>query len=298
MVMLDIPPLSEQEAIAEILGSLDDNIELNRRTNETLEAMARALFKSWFVDFDPVVAKSEGRQPEGMDAETARLFPSSFEDSEIGRVPKGWKVGRLGDALNVIETGFRPTGGIKDITEGVPSVGAESIVGLGRFDYGKTRFVPRPFFEDMSRGHACDGDVLLYKDGGRPGEFEPHITMVGKGFPFSVFCINEHVYRLRVAPELPQSYLFFWLSSDAVMEEMRNRGTGVAIPGLNSTAVRELTLLSPPSANAATFNTCVSSLIDTIFANCNESRHLSAIRDALLPRLLSGELAVPTSKVV
>jgi type I restriction enzyme S subunit len=292
-----LPSVSIQSAIADILGSLDDKIELNRRTNETLEAMARAVFKSWFVDFEPVHAKAKGRQPDGMDAETAKLFPSAFVDSEIGRVPKGWVVGRLGDALNVVETGFRPTGGIKDITEGVPSVGAESIVGLGRFDYGKTRYVPRSFYEDMSRGHACDGDILLYKDGGRPGEFEPHVTMIGEGFPFSEFCINEHVYRLRVAPRLPQSYLFFWLSSDSVMEEMRNRGTGVAIPGLNSTAVRELTLLSPASAITASFDACVSPLIDSILANCNESRTLAIIREALLPRLLSGELAVPLSKV-
>ncbi|MBK8238802.1 MAG: restriction endonuclease subunit S [Deltaproteobacteria bacterium] len=83
------PPLTQQRAIAHILGTLDDKIELNRRMNETLEAMARALFKSWFVDFDPVRAKAEGRQPIGMDAETAKLFPSEFEQSELGEIPKG-----------------------------------------------------------------------------------------------------------------------------------------------------------------------------------------------------------------
>jgi len=83
------PPLPEQRAIARILGTLDDKIELNRRMNETLEAMARALFKSWFVDFDPVRAKAEGREPAGMDAETAALFPDSFEETELGEVPKG-----------------------------------------------------------------------------------------------------------------------------------------------------------------------------------------------------------------
>ena len=86
------PPLPEQRAIAHILGTLDDKIELNRRTNETLEAMARALFKSWFVDFDPVHAKKAGRKPEGMDAETAALFPDDFEDSEMGKIPRGWRV--------------------------------------------------------------------------------------------------------------------------------------------------------------------------------------------------------------
>ena len=87
-----LPPPYEQKAIAHILGTLDDKIELNRRMNETLEAMARAIFKSWFVDFDPVRAKAEGRQPEGMDADTAALFPDSFEDSPQGKIPKGWRV--------------------------------------------------------------------------------------------------------------------------------------------------------------------------------------------------------------
>ena len=90
-----VPPLAEQKAIADILGTLDDKIELNRRMNETLEAIARAIFKSWFVDFDPVRAKMDGRQPEGMDAATAKLFPDSIEDSEIGDLPRGWRISAL-----------------------------------------------------------------------------------------------------------------------------------------------------------------------------------------------------------
>jgi type I restriction enzyme S subunit len=287
-----LPPVSEQRAIVHILGTLDDKIELNRRMNETLEAMARALFQSWFVDFDPVRTKAAGHKPPGLDAETAALFPASFQDSPLGKIPKGWNATILGEVLSVIETGGRPTGGIKDIAEGVPSVGAESIVGLGRFDYGKTRFVPREFFGAMKRGHVLDGDVLLYKDGGRPGEFEPHVTMVGDGFPFSEFCINEHVYRLRTEPAIPQSYLFFWLSSESAMEEMRTRGTGVAIPGLNSTALRALGMLQAPGATLRAFDERVGPLVHRILANCNESHILAAIRDALLPKLLSGEIRV------
>lgn len=90
------PPLDEQKAIAHILGTLDDKIELNREMNQTLEAMARAIFKSWFVDFDPVRAKMEGRQPAGMDAATAELFPDEFEESALGMIPKGWRIGNLG----------------------------------------------------------------------------------------------------------------------------------------------------------------------------------------------------------
>src|SRR5271166_5502585 len=92
---ISLPPISHQRAIAKILGSLDRKIELNRRMNETLEAMARAIFKSWFVDFDPVRAKAAGRQPFGMDAETAALFSESFEDSPLGKIPQGWRVAPL-----------------------------------------------------------------------------------------------------------------------------------------------------------------------------------------------------------
>jgi type I restriction enzyme S subunit len=233
-VLVPIPGV--QRAISAMLGSLDDKIELNGRMKETLQQTARALFKSWFVDFDPVSAKASGRDP-GLPRQLAGIFPNTFVDSELGKIPTGWRVAKLGSLLSVVETGGRPKGGVKDITEGVPSVGAESIVGLGDFDYSKTRFVPRDFFESMNRGHVRDYDVLLYKDGGRPGVYEPHLTMVGDGFPFAELCINEHVYRLRTEPTVPQSYLFFWLTSDSAMEEMRTRGTGVAIPGLNSTAV-------------------------------------------------------------
>jgi type I restriction enzyme S subunit len=262
-----LPSLVEQRAIANLLGTLDDKIELNRRMNKTLRSLAQAIFKSWFI----IAART--------------------------KLPNGWCSKKLGELLSVIETGGRPRGGVREIREGVPSVGAESIVGIGYFDYTKTKFVPRQFFQSMNKGHVQHMDVLLYKDGGRPGEFEPHVTIVGDGFPFSEFAINEHVYRLRTDPALPQSFLYFWLSSDSAMDEMRNRGTGVAIPGLNSTQVRELMVLCPPIDVVTKFDNIVSPFLKRIFANCNESRTLSELRDSLLPRLLSGEisLAGPTS---
>src|SRR5581483_6781639 len=106
---IEVPSLEEQQRIAEILGSLDDKIEVNRRMNETLEAMARAIFKSWFVDFDPVRAKAEGRQPAGMDAATAALFPSAFEDSSLGKIPKGWKCGKLDEFVTILSGGTPKT---------------------------------------------------------------------------------------------------------------------------------------------------------------------------------------------
>ena len=292
-----LPPIDEQKAIAHILGTLDDKIELNRRMNRTLEAIARAIFKSWFVDFDPVKAKAEGRTPVGMDSETAALFADSFQDSPLGPIPDGWRVGVLDEVLAVIETGGRPRGGVRGITEGVPSIGAESIVGLGIFDFSKTKLVPRVFYESMRRGCLLSRDVLLYKDGGRPGEFEPHVSMFGDGFPFTVCAINEHVYRLRTNGLANQAYLYFWLHSDLVMEEMRVKGTGVAIPGLNSTNAKSLTTLIPHPRVLAVFHGFVEPFITAVFRNCNESRTLAAIRGVLLPKLLSGEIRIKDAEL-
>jgi len=290
-VLLALPSVGEQRAIAHILGTLDDKIELNRRMNDTLEAMARALFKSWFVDFDPVRAKAEGRNP-GLPKAIADCFPDRFVDSAWGEIPEGWEVGTLESVLSELEVGGRPRGGVSSYTEGVPSIGAESIVGLGRFDYSKTKYVPRSFFDSMKKGHVKDRDVLLYKDGGRPGEYEPHLTLVGDGFPFSTCAINEHVYRLRAEPTLGQHYLFFWLSSDLVMEEMRIKGTGVAIPGLNSTQVQSLTTLVPPGRITGAFDVIAGRIVARILSACSESRTLATFRDALMPKLISGALRV------
>ncbi len=290
-IEVDLPLLPEQRTIANILGTLDDKIELNRRMNETLETMARALFKSWFVDFDPVRAKAEGRDP-GLPKPLADLFPARLVDSELGEIPEGWEVGVLGNTLDELEVGNRPKGGVSGCSEGVPSIGAESIVGLGIFDYSKTKHVPQEFFEGMTKGHVKSRDVILYKDGGRPGEFEPHVTLFGDGFPFSTCAINEHVYRLRAKSTLGQNFLFFWLSSDLVMEQMRIKGTGVAIPGLNSTQVKSLTTLVPKSDVIRAFDAAVDPWVTRVLASCNESRTVAALRDALLPKLISGELRV------
>lgn len=293
-----VPPSTRwREVIVALLDEIEKRIELNRRMSETLESMARALFKSWFVDFDPVRAKLDGRWQRGqslpgLPGHLYDLFPDHLVDSELGEIPEGWRVGALQDVLAELEVGGRPKGGVAAYTEGVPSIGAESIVGLGIFDYSKTKYVPQEYFDQMTKGHIQSWDVLLYKDGGRPGEFEPHITLFGDGFPFRTAAINEHVYRLRANPDVGQEFLYFWLSSNAVMEEMRVRGTGVAVPGLNSTQVKSLTTLRPPEAVLESFTGQTKLAIASVLAACNESRTLATLRDTLLPKLISGELRV------
>lgn len=285
-----VPTLAEQHAIAHVLGALDDKIDRNRRTNETLESIARAIFKSWFVDFDPVRAKAEGRRPAAIDAATAALFPATFHPSVFGSLPQGWAWTQLGGELELLEVGSRPKGGA--VSDGVPSIGAESIVGLGRFDYSKTKYVPLEFFLRMGRGLVQSGDVLVYKDGGRPGEYEPHVTISGNGFPFERCCINEHVYRVRAKSGVGQPYLYFWLTTTFSLDQMRIRGTGVAIPGLNSTAFRSLPLLLPKHSVCEAFNAFATPLLSAVFQNCKQSRTLTSLRDLFLPKLLSGELRI------
>lgn len=291
---IPIPSLKEQEAIASILGGIDRKIELNQRINWTLEATARAIFKDWFVTFGPTRAKKGGCAPY-LAPEIWRLFPARLDEKGL---PEGWRLTVLNDVLDELETGGRPKGGVSGFTHGIPSVGAESIVGLGVFDYTKTKYVPLEFFNQMNRGHVRGRDVLLYKDGGRPGAFEPHATLFGDGFPFETFAINEHVYRLRAKPRFGQALLYFWLSSEQTMEEMRIKGTGVAVPGLNSTQVRSLTTLvaEPDVTNA--FDGFAEPAISRILANCNEAENLAKLRDLLLPKLMSGEVRIKEAEII
>jgi type I restriction enzyme S subunit len=142
-VPTDWPSLRKQQAIASVLGSLDDKIDLNRRMNETLEAMARAIFKDWFVYFGPTRAKMEGRVPY-LAPEVWSLFPERLDNE--GK-PQGWQLTVLREVLSELEAGGRPKGGVSGYRFGVPSIGAESIVGLGVFDYSKTKYIPQKFFE-------------------------------------------------------------------------------------------------------------------------------------------------------
>ncbi len=282
------PDKTKQTAIASVLGALDQKIELNRRMNETLEFAARAIFRDWLVDFGPTRAKLEGRAPY-LPADIWSLFPDRLDDD--GK-PEGWRIIQLGQLLDVLETGGRPKGGVSSYFTGVPSVGAESITGLGKFDFSKTKFVPENFFNSMNKGHVQSRDVLLYKDGGKPGLFEPHVTLFGDGFPFSKFAINEHVYRMRAVESYGQNCLYFWLSTESVEAEMRIKGTGVAIPGLNSTQVKSLSVVVPNGEIAKQLNLALEPFVTRVLANCNESKTLAATRDFLLPKLMSGEVRV------
>jgi type I restriction enzyme S subunit len=292
-----VPERDLQNSISSVLKCLDNKISANTALSKTLEDIAQTLFKSWFVDFDPVRAKLSGEKPVGMDDVTATLFPDSLEDSELGAIPKGWTVKPLFDFQLEIESGSRPKGGIKGIDEGVPSIGAESINGIGVFDFSKTKYVSEEFFEKMNKGKPRDFDVLLYKDGGKPGEFKPRVGMFGKGFPFERYAINEHVFLLR-SVELGPAFTYFWIRMERTLDILRNRGIKAAIPGINQQDVGTLPVLCPNSELIAKFTELSMPYLELILTLASESLELSRLRDALLPRLISGELQIPEEMLV
>jgi len=295
-MMIPLPPRKEQEGIVSILGTLDDKIELNRKTNETLEAMAKALFKSWFVDFDPVRAKAEGRST-GLPAEISDLFPDSFEDSELGEIPSGWSVVELGDCCLDIESGRRPKGGIdKNLAFGIPSIGAESIAPVGQFDFTKTKWVESAFAESAGKGWIQNFDVALYKDGGKPGEFRPRTALYGDGFPFEKAMINEHVFLLR-SSQLGQPYLYYLFNFDLVLAQIIHKGSSKgAQPGLNQDEVRTSSFVKPTKYLLDIFNRTVEPGIRKQLLFGKECQALSELRDSLLPKLISGEIRIPDAE--
>ena len=287
------PPLPEQRRIARILGTLDDKIELNRRMNRTLEEMARALFKSWFVDLAPVRAKMDGRWRRGqslpgLPADLYDLFPDRLIPSELGEIPAGWEVKALGDELKTLVSGSRPRGGAVDA--GIPSIGAENVNGIGRHDYSKEKYIPEAFFDRMkTKGAAVqNGDVLLYKDGARIGRK----TYLDCGYPYSDCAVNEHVFILRLKNRDAQKYLFFWLDQNWMTQEIISLNSNSAQPGINQKGVRSLPFMVPSDQALAAFNLQIGDMTDRIFANCHESNALSGLRNTLLPKLVSGDVKV------
>ncbi len=258
-IRVPLPPRDEQRAVARILGTLDDKIELNRRMNETLEAMARAIFKSWFVDFDPVRAKAECRQPFGMDGETAALFPDSFKDSALGKIPKGWNLSKLGE--------------------------------LADFAYGKG-------LKDEDR---CPGEIPVYGSNGQVGWHNkalvkgPGVVVGRKGNPGTVNWVHTDFYPIDttfyVVPKggIQSMYYLFYILS---LLHLPSLGADSAVPGLNRNIAYMSEIVVPSAEITEAFDLQCAPFLNRVQANDNESRTLAAIRDALLPKLISGEIRV------
>ena len=279
-----LPPVDDQESIGEILKSLDDKIELNRRMNATLEAMARALFQSWFVDFDPVRAKLDGRKPIGLDEATAALFPEHLEDSPLGHIPKGWKATTLGACIG-FGSGFSFKS--QDWQEsGVPVVKIGSVK-PGIIDLTQVSYVSEEIAKQAARYRLSTGDMLIGMTG--------YVGEVGLVPPSdNPPLLNQRVGKFVMAKPGTVS-LAFWYCTTRQPEfkafvEARSHGTAQA--NVSGESILEFPLVMPPSGILDSFNYDCQPLFDRILSNHGESRTLATLRDTLLPRLLSGELSV------
>lgn len=279
-IPLPLPPLPEQHAIARILGTLDDKIELNRRMNATLEAMAQAIFKSWFVDFDPVRAKMEGREPVEMDAETAALFPDAFEEVDGQEVPEGWSTGTLGDVAENIRKGIQADGidpGANNISLAeMPRncIALETWIKAGNIDSNKFEFK--------------EGQILF-------GKLRPYFHKVGVA-PVDGVCSTD---ILVVAPKnhVYYSLVLMQISSDPFIDYVTRSSTGTKMPRTNWDTMARYPVTIPSLEVLERFERTINPMLQRIRHNVRQSRTLAALRDTLLPKLISGEIRVPTNTV-
>jgi len=284
-----IPPLKEQRAIAHILGTLDDKIELNRRMNETLEAMARAIFKSWFVDFDPVRAKAAVRRehPTWTDEQVCRaacptlkpeiaaLFPDSFEDSELGEIPKGWRV--------------RPLDSIASYTNGLalqkfPPENEEEflpVIKIAQLRTGSTEGTDKASTRIKPEYIVEDGDVLFSWS----GSLEVVVWTGGRG------ALNQHLFKIT-SNEVPK--WFYYFATLQHLPEFRAIAAGKAttMGHIQRGHLGAAKVCIPPPEGMPKFDAIIAPLFEQKINNALQSRTLAAIRDALLPKLISGELRV------
>ncbi len=284
-----IPSVHEQRAIAHILGTLDDKIELNRRMNETLEGMARALFKSWFVDFDPVRAKAEGRDP-GLPKPIADLFPDSFEDSDLGQIPAGWAVKPLAEFTTAITKGTTPTQeGIDTAPEGgaqIKYVRVNSIGEDGAILFDKLTTIPESVHLGVLKRSVLRVNDVLYTIAGTIGR----ISVVEKSLlPANS---NQAVAIVRPKPGIPSDFLVFTMRQEAFREELHSNIVHAVQANLSLGMLSRARAVVPPMEMLPQLFRPIDDVVKRILANRTESRTLAALRDALLTKLISGELRV------
>ena len=275
---LPIPPLPAQLRIAALLDALDDKIELNRRMNETLEAMARALFKSWFVDFEPVQAKVEG-QDTHLPSHITKLFDKGFDRSEISRSANGWRTGTLGD----IAVSPRRNAVPADFGHETPFIGLEHMprhsIALGT--WGTARDVA------SNKSRFESGEVLF-------GKLRPYFHKVGVA-PVGGVCSTDIVV---IAPKSPiwSALVLCTVSSDEFVRYTDQTSTGTRMPRTSWKTMSSYVIRLPPDGIAVAYNDLVAPIVSRIVANVNANRALALQRDTLLPKLVSGEIRVPLAE--
>ena len=255
----------QQSAIASILSAYDDLIENNRRRIQLLEQAARLLYREWFVHLH---------------------FPDHEHAKIKDGVPEGWEKKTLSKVLFELESGGRPKGGAQE--DGIPSVGAENVIGIGQYHYSKEKYVPETYFNSMRKGIIQSRDVLVYKDGANIGRS----SYFGDGYPHETCAVNEHVFILRASPQVGQNLLYFWVERDETRQRIANLNANTAQPGVSQSKLKTLDFVVPQDRIASMFNETVEPIVRQIFLLAKEIQALINARDLLLPRLMDGEVTV------
>ena len=298
-----MPPAAERDGISATLSALDDRIDLLRQTNTTLEAIAQALFKSWFVDFDPVHAKAEGREPEAaaqgcanaaqgrmpimaMGAATAALFPSEFEESDLGAIPKGWRVDEIG---NVVRCLGGATPSTKEDAYWIDGehhwVTPKDLAGLqAPILIATSRQITDAGLSRISSGLLPPGTLLM-------SSRAPIGYLALAGIPTA---INQGFIAMLPGGTLPPVYLFFWTRAN--MDSIKQQANGSTFMEISKSSFRPIKLCVPPPKLVDAFAAAASPLIDRIETNEHHRIALTELRDTLLPRLISGKLRLPESE--
>jgi type I restriction enzyme S subunit len=259
-LVFGVPLVDEQRRIADVISAYDESIDNNLRRLTLLEESARQLYYEWFV----------------------RLrFPGHEHASIVDGVPEGWSRGILGDVLKTLESGGRPRGGASG-DGGIPSIGAENVLGIGRYNFAKEKYVPEEYFETMTRGIIANRDVVLYKDGANVGR----ASYFGEGFPHEKCAVNEHVFILRGTSRIGQSFLYFWLTRNENRQAIANLNANTAQPGISQEKLKSLEFLRPTDALTRQFDEAVEPEVRQIFMLAQMNEKLRAARDLLLPRLM------------
>ncbi len=284
---LRLPPLSEQRAIAYILGSLDDKIELNRQMNQTLEKMAQAIFKSWFIDFDPVRAKAEGRDT-GLPKEIADLFPDSFEDSELGEIPKGWEVRQASEVADVAIGKTPPRKEHKWFSKSSGDIRWVSIR-----DMGKSGVFVNETSEYLTEDAVTKFNIRLIPNDTVLLSFK--LTLGRVAITVGEMLTNEAIAHFKVlaAQRISSHYLYCYLR--CFNYNLLGSTSSIAT-AVNSKIIKVMPILIPEDGLLNEFDSRAYSIFDQIKDNTFEIMTLSRIRDTLLPKLISGELPIPAVK--
>ncbi len=284
-VEISLPPIDLQRSSASLLASLDDRIALLRETNATLEAIAQALFKSWFVDFDPVRAKSQGLTPAGMDEATAALFPDGFEESALGPVPHGWQVLPFTEAVTVIGGGTPKTANSEYWGGEIPWFSVvDAPTGADTFVVATEKTITSVGLANCSAKLLPEGTTIISARG-TVGK----LALVG-----CEMAMNQSCYGLR--GKAGDAY-FTYFSTHALVSTLKQRTHGSVFDTITRDTLGGVSVVYPTAPAIAAFESIASPVMSRIRENLLQGRSLAAIRDALLPRLIFGQLRLPEASL-